>query len=134
MGEIVAAFATCHAPQLFTYPPDEDPAQLDASIAGMRELGKLLDETRPDVILMRHDAALRRRLLTDLDGVTREYQLREDCHDAARALAEVGATARISDNAGRIVAAGAHPLHVLMTLHAVHGEMKRPQRELSGQS
>jgi 2,3-dihydroxyphenylpropionate 1,2-dioxygenase len=51
MGEIVAAFATCHAPQLFTYPPDEDPAQLDASIAGMRELGKLLDETRPDVIL-----------------------------------------------------------------------------------
>jgi 2,3-dihydroxyphenylpropionate 1,2-dioxygenase len=51
MGEIVAAFATCHAPQLFTYPPDEDPVQLDASIAGMRELGKLLDETRPDVIL-----------------------------------------------------------------------------------
>jgi AmmeMemoRadiSam system protein B len=51
MGEIVAAFATCHAPQLFTYPPDEDPAQLDASIAAMRELGKLLDETKPDVIL-----------------------------------------------------------------------------------
>lgn len=51
MGEIVAAMATCHAPQLFTYPPDEDPAQLDASIAGMRELGKLLDKTQPDVIL-----------------------------------------------------------------------------------
>ena len=51
MGDIVAALATCHAPQLFTYPPDEDPAQLDASIAGMRELGKLLDETKPDVIL-----------------------------------------------------------------------------------
>ncbi len=51
MGEIVAAMATCHAPQLFTYPPDEDPAQLDASIAAMRELGKLLDETRPDVIV-----------------------------------------------------------------------------------
>jgi AmmeMemoRadiSam system protein B len=51
MGEIVAAMATCHAPQLFTYPPDEDPAQLDASIAGMRELGKLLDETKPDVIV-----------------------------------------------------------------------------------
>src|SRR5215831_7953356 len=51
MGEIVAAMATCHAPQLFTYPPDEDPAQLDASIAGMRELGKILDETRPDVIV-----------------------------------------------------------------------------------
>ena len=51
MGEIVAAMATCHAPQLFTYPPDEDHAQLDASIAGMRELGKLLDETKPDVII-----------------------------------------------------------------------------------
>ncbi len=51
MGEIIAAVATCHAPQLFTYPPDEDTAQLDASIAGMRELGKLLDETKPDVIL-----------------------------------------------------------------------------------
>jgi len=51
MGEIVAAMATCHAPQLFTYPPDEDPAQLDASIAGMRELGKILDETKPDVIV-----------------------------------------------------------------------------------
>ena len=52
MGEIVAAMATCHAPQLFTYPPDEDRAQLDASIAAMRELGNLLDETRPDVLLV----------------------------------------------------------------------------------
>ena len=51
MGEIVAAFATCHAPQLFTYPPDEDHAQLDATVAAMRELGKILDETKPDVIL-----------------------------------------------------------------------------------
>jgi len=51
MGEIVAAMATCHAPQLFTYPPDEDPAQLDATIAAMRELGELLDLTRPDVLI-----------------------------------------------------------------------------------
>ena len=51
MGEIVAAMATCHAPQLFTYPPDEDPAQLDATIAAMRELGKILDETKPDVLV-----------------------------------------------------------------------------------
>ncbi len=49
------------------------------------------------------------RLLTDLEGVAAEYQLRADCLDAARALAEVGATAKVSDNAGRIVAAGAHP-------------------------
>src|SRR2546428_309797 len=51
MGEIVAAFGTCHAPQLFTRPPDEDPAQLDHTIAAMRELGKILDETRPDVLI-----------------------------------------------------------------------------------
>ena len=51
MGEIVAAFATAHAPQLITRPPDEKPEQLDASIAAMRELGTILDETRPDVIV-----------------------------------------------------------------------------------
>jgi 2,3-dihydroxyphenylpropionate 1,2-dioxygenase len=51
MGEIVAAMATCHAPQLLTYPPDEDHAQLDATIASMRELGAILDETKPDVLL-----------------------------------------------------------------------------------
>lgn len=90
------------------------------------ELNKLLFD-------MRLDSALRRRLLTDLDSVMREYHLREDCYDAARALAEVGKTAKVSDNAGRLVAAGAHPLHALMTLHAVHGEMKRLQRELTNQ-
>jgi 2,3-dihydroxyphenylpropionate 1,2-dioxygenase len=51
MGEIVAAMATCHAPQLLTYPPDEDPAQLDASVSAMRRLGDLLDETRPDTLI-----------------------------------------------------------------------------------
>ncbi|MFN0107489.1 MAG: hypothetical protein ACKVZH_01440 [Blastocatellia bacterium] len=90
------------------------------------ELNKLLFD-------MRHDSALRRRLLNEFDSVTKEYQIRENCLDAARALAEVGTTAKVSDNAGRIVAAGAHPLHALMTLHAVHGEMKRLQRELTNQ-
>lgn len=52
MGQIVAAMATVHAPQLFTRPPTEDLAQLDADIAAMRELGKSLDETRPDVIIV----------------------------------------------------------------------------------
>src|SRR5690242_2471776 len=51
MGEIVAAFGTCHAPQLFTRPPDEDPKQLDSTIDAMRELGELLDETKPDAII-----------------------------------------------------------------------------------
>lgn len=51
MAEIVAALATAHAPQLFTYPPDEDPAQLDATVAAMREAGKILAAAKPDVIL-----------------------------------------------------------------------------------
>src|SRR5258708_16857872 len=52
MGQIVAAMATMHAPQLFTRPPEEDPKQLDAGIAAMRALGKVLDETRPDTIIL----------------------------------------------------------------------------------
>jgi len=52
MGEIVAAMATVHAPQLFTRPPEEDPAQLDASIAAMRQLGKRLDQVKPDVLII----------------------------------------------------------------------------------
>lgn len=50
MGEIVAAMVSCHAPQLLSRPPDEKPEQLDATIAAMSELGKLLDETKPDVL------------------------------------------------------------------------------------
>ena len=52
MGQIVSAVATVHAPQLFTRPPSEDPAQLDADIAAMRELGKTLDETKPDAMII----------------------------------------------------------------------------------
>ena len=51
MGEIVAAVGTCHTPYLFTRPPDENPEQLDLAAAGMRELGKVLDESKPDVIV-----------------------------------------------------------------------------------
>jgi 2,3-dihydroxyphenylpropionate 1,2-dioxygenase len=51
MAEIVAAMATCHAPQLLSRPPDEKPEQLDSSIAAMRELGKILDETKPDALI-----------------------------------------------------------------------------------
>jgi 2,3-dihydroxyphenylpropionate 1,2-dioxygenase len=51
MGEIVAAVGTCHTPYMFTRPPDENPAQLDAASAGMAELGKVLDETSPDAII-----------------------------------------------------------------------------------
>ena len=51
MGEIVAAVGTCHTPYMFTRPPDENPQQLDAAAAAMQELGKVLDETQPDVIV-----------------------------------------------------------------------------------
>ncbi len=51
MGEIVAAIGTCHTPYMFTRPPDENPQQLEAAGAAMQELGKVLDETRPDAIL-----------------------------------------------------------------------------------
>ena len=51
MGEIVAAVGTCHTPYLFTNPPDENPQQLAQAAKAMRELGTVLDETRPDVIL-----------------------------------------------------------------------------------
>ena len=52
MGQIVAAMATMHAPQLFTRPPEEDPKQLDAGIAAMLQLGKLLDESKPDALII----------------------------------------------------------------------------------
>ena len=52
MGEIVAALGTCHTPYLFTRPPDENAQQLDQAAAAIQELGKALDESKPDVILM----------------------------------------------------------------------------------
>lgn len=52
MGQIVAAMATMHAPQLFTRPPEEDPRHLDAGIAAMRRLGQVLDETKPDALIV----------------------------------------------------------------------------------
>jgi AmmeMemoRadiSam system protein B len=51
MGEIVAAVGTCHTPYLFTRPPDENPQQLDQAGKAMQELGTVLDETKPDVIV-----------------------------------------------------------------------------------
>ena len=79
---------------------------------------------------VRHDSNLRRRLLTDLDGVAADYGLDAKGKEGARALAEVADTPKISDNASRIVNAGAHPLQALMTLHAVHGELKKLRGEL----
>jgi 2,3-dihydroxyphenylpropionate 1,2-dioxygenase len=52
MGKIVAAVATVHAPQLFVRPPTEIPEQLDADIAAMRELGKDIEEAKPDLVIV----------------------------------------------------------------------------------
>jgi aromatic ring-opening dioxygenase catalytic subunit (LigB family) len=52
MGQIVASMATAHAPQFFTRPPEEDPQQLAAGIAAMRKLGTVLDETKPDALII----------------------------------------------------------------------------------
>ena len=51
MGEIVAAVGTCHTPYMFTRPPDENSEQLDQAGRSMNELGRVLDETKPDVII-----------------------------------------------------------------------------------
>ncbi|HEX5431532.1 MAG TPA: hypothetical protein VFW83_06175, partial [Bryobacteraceae bacterium] len=52
MGKIVAAVATVHAPQLFVRPPTEIPEQLDADIAAMREIGKDVEEAKPDLAVV----------------------------------------------------------------------------------
>jgi aromatic ring-opening dioxygenase catalytic subunit (LigB family) len=52
MGKIVSAFGTVHAPQLFDRPPSEDPKQLDADIAAMRLIGKDLEESKPDAVIV----------------------------------------------------------------------------------
>lgn len=52
MGQIVGAYATVHAPQLFVRPPTEVPEQLDADIAAMKLIGKDLDELKPDAVVI----------------------------------------------------------------------------------
>ena len=52
MGKIVGAAATVHAPQLFVRPPTEVPEQLDADIAAMKQIGKDLDELKPDAVVI----------------------------------------------------------------------------------
>jgi hypothetical protein len=90
--------------------------------ASAYKLNKLLFEVR-------HDSALRRRLLNELDQVAAEWELSAEEKAAASAIASVGQAQKISDNAAALIAAGAHPLQALMSLHAVHGEFRKLQRE-----
>ena len=95
--------------------------------AAAYKLNKLLFEVR-------HDALLRRRLLTDLSNVAAEWGLSAEEQEGAKAIASVGSTAKISDNAAALVNAGAHPLQALMSLHAVHGEFKKLQQEAASEN
>ena len=52
MGQIVGAYATVHAPQIFVRPPTEVPEQLDADIAAMELIGRDLDELKPDAVIV----------------------------------------------------------------------------------
>jgi 2,3-dihydroxyphenylpropionate 1,2-dioxygenase len=52
VASIVAAAAAVHAPQLLSRPPHEDPVKLDASTDGLQAFGRVLDETRPDAVLL----------------------------------------------------------------------------------
>jgi aromatic ring-opening dioxygenase catalytic subunit (LigB family) len=90
--------------------------------ASAYKLNKMLFEVRTS-------AELRRRLLTDLDGVAAEWGLNAEEKEATQALASVGSSQKVSDNAAVLVNAGAHPLQALMTLHVVHGAFRKLQRE-----
>ena len=52
MGQIVGAYATVHAPQLFTRPPSEVPEQMDADIAAIRMIGREIAELKPDAVVV----------------------------------------------------------------------------------
>lgn len=52
MGEIVAAMAGVHAPQLLQPFAGENEEQLEASRAALRRLGGILDEMQPDALLI----------------------------------------------------------------------------------
>jgi hypothetical protein len=78
---------------------------------------------------LRTDAALRRRLLRDMDGVVREYGFNTTEREALLAMVRVGELEKISDSVDPLVKAGAHPLQALMSLHVLHGEKKKLQHE-----
>jgi aromatic ring-opening dioxygenase catalytic subunit (LigB family) len=88
--------------------------------ASAYKLNKILFEVRTN-------SELRRRLLDDLDGVVAEWEMNAEEKEAMQALASVGRSQKVSDNAAVLVKAGAHPLQALMTLHVVHGEFKKLQ-------
>ena len=52
MGQIVGAYTTVHAPQLFTRPPTEVPEQMDADVAAMKVIADDIRELKPDAVII----------------------------------------------------------------------------------
>ena len=67
----------------------------------------------------RHSAALRDRIIGNLDEVAREYELNPQQRVAAEELINVGKGGLVSEHVGPLVEAGAHPLQALMSLHVI---------------
>src|SRR5206468_12386202 len=68
---------------------------------------------------VRHSAALRDRILENLDTVARDYELNPQQRVAAEELINVGKGGLVSEHVGPLVEAGAHPLQALMSLHVI---------------
>ncbi|HEX6511717.1 MAG TPA: hypothetical protein VF157_05425 [Chloroflexota bacterium] len=52
MAELAAVMASVHAPQLLAPPPTEDKEQLRQTLEAMDRLGRRLDESQPDALLL----------------------------------------------------------------------------------
>jgi 2,3-dihydroxyphenylpropionate 1,2-dioxygenase len=52
MPDPVAVMITAHAPQLIAPPPTEDPEQVRLTVEAMQQLGRRLDETHPDALVL----------------------------------------------------------------------------------
>jgi hypothetical protein len=68
---------------------------------------------------VRHDGALRKRILNNLDEVAEQYGLDDVGRKGAQALVDVGGAKVVSDFTKPLVEAGAHPLQALMSLHVI---------------
>jgi hypothetical protein len=68
---------------------------------------------------VRHSAALRDRVIENLDAVASEYSLNAQQRRAAEELITVGKGGLVSAHVGPLVEAGAHPLQALMSLHVI---------------
>jgi 2,3-dihydroxyphenylpropionate 1,2-dioxygenase len=78
---------------------------------------------------VRTDAVLRERCVDDLDSVADQYELGPEQRKAAHALIDVGEGKKlVSDYCEPLVNAGAHPLQVLLTLHAINSTVHKKRR------